>query len=169
MDDGCTIRQAREEDYEEAARLIGQLQTLHARARPDLYRMPEEPLQRDVYADWLRQEDRFTYVVEDAAAEETSGQAPRLAAYVACRMESVPAGRALMSRRVLFVDDLVVDDERRGTGIGTELVEFVRKHARTVEADAVELNVAGFNEQAAAFYAALGFGVKSSRLEFETR
>ncbi|MEJ8305479.1 GNAT family N-acetyltransferase [Saccharibacillus sacchari] len=161
------IRAALENDYAEVARLNTQLQRLHAQARPDLYRMPEEALPADSYTDWIGDAERFLWVAEiTAESNVVPGSFPELSAYLLYHFEKKPGNCALQSRHVLFVDDLVVDERLRRSGIGTDLIRLLQQRAREASVDTIELNVAGFNGKAADFYETLGFSVQASRLEF---
>ncbi|HBV52185.1 MAG TPA: GNAT family N-acetyltransferase, partial [Clostridiales bacterium] len=68
-------------------------------------------------------------------------------------------------RKILYVDDLCVEEQSRGRGLGRALLEEVKKHALSIGAQSVELNVWNFNQSAVSFYEHLGFSVQKSILE----
>jgi ribosomal-protein-alanine N-acetyltransferase len=69
-------------------------------------------------------------------------------------METVP-------REGLFVLSLAVAPERRGHGIGADLLRAARREARALGLRLVVLDVAARNERAVAFYRREGFRVAS--------
>ena len=69
-----------------------------------------------------------------------------------------------------FVDDLGVDIERRGQGIGRKLTEFAFEWARKKQLTSMKLTTQRNNAAAAATYLAAGFEeVPSEYIDFEKR
>ncbi|AMC94312.1 hypothetical protein AOC36_10110 [Erysipelothrix larvae] len=58
---------------------------------------------------------------------------------------------------VLFIDDLCVDETKRGLSIGRKLVEYIQEYAHEHNAFEIQLNVWLRNEAAVKFYEKLGF------------
>jgi (aminoalkyl)phosphonate N-acetyltransferase len=67
------------------------------------------------------------------------------------------------------IDELVVDEDRRGLGIGERLVERVLEEARRRGADVVEVSTHNRRERARAFYRRCGFEDLSVKLVHQLR
>jgi len=61
------------------------------------------------------------------------------------------------TRRVLFIEELVVDEKHRRQGVALALMEVAIAFARTNKVDCIELNVGKNNEPARKLYFRLGF------------
>ncbi len=65
----------------------------------------------------------------------------------------------------LYVDDICVDENARGQGVGRRLFEHVEKYARDEGFYNITLNVWAFNEGARAFYESCGMQVQRYGME----
>jgi ribosomal protein S18 acetylase RimI-like enzyme len=68
-------------------------------------------------------------------------------------------------RETLHIDDLCVDAECRGMGIGKLLMAAAVEHARELGVYDIDLNVWEFNTDARMFYESLGFSTRQRRME----
>ena len=66
----------------------------------------------------------------------------------------------LIDRKVIWINELVVDEKLRGKGIGTKLFNETKKYAKNNKCDAVELNCWEFNEKALRFYERCGMNTQ---------
>lgn len=57
----------------------------------------------------------------------------------------------------LDIDEFCADEAHRRSGIGTELMTFIRSYAKEKGFAKVELNMGEFNEDALRFYESVGF------------
>lgn len=69
------------------------------------------------------------------------------------------------NKKVLYVEDLCVDELYQSLGIGRALMEKVKEYAVENDYDRVELNVYSFNKNAVKFYKSLGY--TPQRVEME--
>ena len=143
-----SVRFAEFGDLERVNALRKQVNDLHVQGRPEVFKagFPEE----------LR---GYVYTVFND---------PRMKIAV-CERESVICGFALLNRvtrpetpymlerHYLDIDEFCVDAAWRRQGVGTELVRFIRDYAGAEGFDRVELNMWEFNQDALAFYEAVGF------------
>ena len=99
---------------------------------------------------------RFTWVVEDhdgRLRDRVSDAPPHLLAFlVAHRVDNE-----------WELENIVVGEESRRRGVGTELLRRFIDHARTQNANAIYLEVRQSNQTARAFYRKLGFVEIGSR------
>ncbi|MBD2868255.1 GNAT family N-acetyltransferase [Paenibacillus sp. IB182493] len=58
-----------------------------------------------------------------------------------------------------------MERSQRGQGVAKRLMGYVLEYAKKISASCVELEVSEFNEEAIAFYEALGMKTRSWRME----
>ena len=86
--------------------------------------------------------------------------------YAFCILQVTKDDPVLCDRRVLYIDDLCVDEEIRGRHIGKQLYETVLSFAREQGCYNVTLNVWSCNESAMKFYQSCG--LKPQKIGMET-
>lgn len=145
------IRPAHPADHAALCVLFDELDALHRRIRPDLFRAfggvarPLAEIER-----WLAGPGSTVLVAEES--DGLVGLAVLLA-----RPPSPFAGA--VPRKVIVIDNLVTRADRRGLGIGGKLVDAAMAWARAVDATHVELGVHAVNRDALRFYEHAGFAV----------
>ena len=73
----------------------------------------------------------------------------------------------LIDRKVMWIDELVVDENLRGKGIGKRLFDEAKKYAKNNECDDIELNCWNFNENALEFYEKCGMSTERKIMELQ--
>ena len=68
-----------------------------------------------------------------------------------------PATPFMYERDFMDVDEFCVDKEYRRQGVASEIITFIRKYAKEKGLNRIELNMWEFNQDALAFYEAVGF------------
>ena len=149
----CTIRHARPEDLSDVERLLGQVQRLHAGWRPDLYRDREITLSPGAFAEAA---DRGTMFVAE--------QDGAVRGYMEIMFRHVE-NAVQVTRDVLYIDTVVVDEGHRGRGIGRLLLEEARRIRDENGLDGIELQVNAANASALEMYRSFGFTVKTYHME----
>lgn len=151
------IRFANERDIPEMLGLLHQVGEVHHQIRPDIFRAGalkyDEAALRRLLADPSR--PIFCAMVDG-----------KLAGYAFGILQLTRDDPVLQDRKVLYIDDLCVDETLRGQGIAGALYEKVLDHARTLGCHAVELNVWCGNESAMHFYEKCGLKPRNIRMEF---
>ena len=71
----------------------------------------------------------------------------------------------LNDAKTLHIEDVCVDENRRGENVGGELMEFVKDYAKKIGCARVDLDVWEFNEGARRFYEKHGFKVQKRRMD----
>ncbi len=155
-----TIRPATEADIPRLEALLYQVHDLHAEGRPDLFRKGCKKYTREELLDILADPSgRPIFVYESEEASERT-----VKAYCFCiHMESTAA--SMVPIRTLYIDDLCVDEQYRGQGIGYCLYEHVLNYARTKGYYNVTLNVWACNPAAMRFYEKCGMQVQKVGME----
>lgn len=154
------IRLATNNDIPYLMELLIYIAKLHHDGRPDIFKDKgsskycEEDLQKI-----LSDEKTPVFVAADSAE--------RVLGYAFCVVKETKNNILLHDRKVLYLDDLCVNSNIRGRGIGRKLMEKVQSHAQEIGANSIELNVWDFNKSAIEFYKHCGFSVLKSTMELD--
>ena len=150
------IRRAVEADIPGILSLLRQVGLVHHHIRPDIF--PETTLKYDEFAllELLKDENRPIFVAMDGEF---------VAGYCFCVVKNCEAGRCSIQRKELYIDDLCVDENRRGQGIAKSLYRWVCDWAKEIGCDFVTLNVWCGNDGAMKFYDAMGMKPRSIMME----
>jgi diamine N-acetyltransferase len=150
------IRPAIEADHAQLCDLFDELDEQHRIACPDVFRKPAgDARSRDDLAVLIRGEGGVILVAEGPAG---------LAGLAVAILTGTPTNPLLVSRRILEIENIVVQRAFRRRGIGRSLIGACFEWARQHGADDVEVVVHDFNHEAMRFYAALGFRMSLHRM-----
>ncbi len=150
------LRPATEADIPRLEALLYQVHGLHAAGRPDLFREGCKKYSREELSDILADPcGRPVFVLE---SEQT------VKAYCFC-MHQEQTAASMVPIRTLYIDDLCVDQQYRGQGIGYCLYEHVLNYARANGYYNVTLNVWACNPSAMRFYEKCGLKVQKIGME----
>lgn len=138
-----TIRFACENDIPQMLDLLLQVGEVHHQIRPDLFRAGAQKYDEAALKRLLKTSDRPIL-----AAEEDG----KMVGYAFCILQVTKDDPVLCDRRVLYIDDLCVDESHRGRGIAGALYRRALELARELSCDAVTLNVWWGNDNALRFY-----------------
>lgn len=142
------IRRANESDISEINRLLGQVLEVHHRGRPDLFRGNTKKYTDDELRHLLRDDSRPVFVDADEGGN--------VLGYAFCVFQTHPNHNILTDIKTLYIDDLCVDETKRGRHVGTMLYNYVLSFAKESGCYNVTLNVWSCNEGAIKFYESLG-------------
>jgi len=151
------IRRAEEKDAGAVTRLLEQVLEHHAAIRPDIFIPGTTKYTREQLAAIFADDSRPVYVAEDADG--------RVLGHAFCMLREPPESNVLIPRRILYVDDLCVDETARGKRVGSALFEHVKKEALRLGCYEVTLNVWEGNDSALAFYRNKGMRPKEYQME----
>lgn len=150
------IRYARETDIPRLEELLGQVCRVHRRVRPDLFREGGQKYSAGELRGILQEADRTVLVAED------EGQ---VVGYAFCEYQRESGRGAMNAMSTLYLDDLCVDENCRGKGVGRALYQAVLGLARAAGCYHVTLNVWEGNDSARRFYEKMGLAVQKTCLE----
>ena len=143
------IRRAALSDIEGINKLLHQVQNVHAKGRPDLFKLNGIKYREPELLEIIENDERPIYVGVD--------EKDRVLGYVFCMFEEVKEGSStLQPVRTLYIDDLCVDEELRGQHIGQQLYEYTLEVAKDKKCDRVTLHVWECNPGAMKFYEKMG-------------
>lgn len=153
------VRRAGPEDYELVGRLLEEILDLHRDGRPDLFKAKEDSkgkYSREEFEELVKDDKAVIFIAEDEG---------KPAGYLICKIIEKGGNPVLKDLRTLYLDDLCVDKNSRGKGLGRALMEAAEDYARANGFYNVTLNVWGFNAGARGFYERLGYGVQRCEME----
>ena len=138
------IRRAKQTDINGINKLLYQVLMVHHNGRPDIFRAN---VKKYTYEELLGiiADDKRPIFVGVNEQDEVLG-------YAFCIFEDHKDSHVLTAIKSLYIDDLCVDEERRGMHIGKQLYEYVLDFAKKEGCYNVTLNVWSCNESAMKFY-----------------
>ena len=142
------IRFACDRDIPGMIELLKQVGEVHHRIRPDLFRSGAQKYDEAALSALLKDASRPILIAE------LDG---KVAGYAFCILQITENDPVLCDRKVLYIDDLCVEETLRGHGIAGALYQKVLDYARQLHCDAVTLNVWSGNDGAMRFYEKSGF------------
>ena len=143
-----TIRFACENDIPGMIELLKQVGQVHHEIRPDLFRAGAQKYDEAALKKLLADEKRPILIADLDGV---------VAGYAFCILQITENDPVLCDRKVLYIDDLCVEETLRGHGIAGALYQKVLDYARQLHCDAVTLNVWSGNDGAMRFYEKSGF------------
>ena len=130
-------------------RLARQVHEMHVQWRPDLYNMPEELFPEELYDELVKNRELYVAKLDGAVIGF---------AWVRIRTAE---GVGLVTRKVMLINQICVDEALRNHGIGTQMMEEVRVLARAFGCTDLQLGVYPQNDEAVSFYQKCGFMIRS--------
>jgi len=149
----CVIRKAELDDYEQVLKIMNQAQQLHVEWRPDIYKRNDSLLSREIFG---KKVDDETFFVA-----EMSNIVVGIMELVYRHIETP----AHVTRNVIFIDVMAIDEANRRKGVGHLLFEKVKELKEILHYDGIELQVNAKNKAAYEMYSKYGFTEKSISME----
>lgn len=150
------IRLAEEKDLLQINKLLYQVHQIHSSKRPDIFKVGRKKYKDEELREILKDDKRPIFVAVNK--EEVLG-------YAFCIEQQHLNSNSLTDIKTLYIDDLCVDSQKRGLGIGRSLYEWVLKYAKDNNYYNITLNVWKSNEEALKFYEKLGLEVQKIGME----
>lgn len=147
------VRLAQVDDYEAVEAIMKQVQELHVKWRPDIYKECKVVLAYEEFLESVKEESMLVALQEE-----------KVVGILAFMYRHVGSDKQV-ERKVLFIDAMAVDEGYRGKGIGHQLFDAVKRIAKEKQCDGIELQVNARNAQAKAMYERYGFTEKSINME----
>ncbi len=152
-----TVRRAASEDLERIDELLRQVCNVHHRGRPDIFREDGRKYNRAELEVILEDSSRPVFVGIDESG--------RVLGYCFCVIVEHGESGAQHARRELYIDDLCVDEDVRGGGIGRTMFSYIKEYARTIGCYHLTLNVWACNQPAMQFYESMGMHMLKKEME----
>ena len=142
------IRRAENGDLEGLNKLLMQVLMVHHNGRPDLFKPNAKKYTDEEIFQIIANDETPIFVAVDDK-EEVLG-------YAFCVFKQFVNNEIMTDIKTLYIDDLCVDEEKRGMHIGKQLYEYVLDFAKESGCYNVTLNVWSCNESAMKFYEKCG-------------
>ena len=149
------IRKAEKRDIGGLIKLLYQADAVHSGIRPDLFKSNTPKYDEPDLEAILGDDSKPIFVYDDDG----------VVGHAFCQVIDVRNHRLLQHIKTLYIDDICVDENRRGRHIGLALYEFVRDYARSIGCFNITLNVWEGNDPAMLFYKSLGMQVQKTGME----
>ena len=150
-----TIRFAEIRDIPGMIELLKQVGEVHHQIRPDLFRAGAQKYNEQDLAELLKDPSRPIFIADMEG---------NVAGYCFCILQITENNPVLCDRKVLYIDDLCVEETLRGQGIASKLYDHTLNYAREIGCDAVTLNV-WYGNGAQKFYEKCGMQFQKIGME----
>lgn len=152
------IRMAENQDIPKIHQLLSQVCLVHHKGRPDLFKYGGRKYTDEELMAILKDPKKPVLVAVDEDGEVTG--------YAFCIFQQYTDHNIMTDIKTLYIDDLCVDEAKRGQHIGKTLYHAVLAFAREHHCYNVTLNVWSLNESAMKFYRSCG--LKPLKVGMET-
>ena len=142
------IRRAKLEDMPGINKLLNQVLMVHHNGRPDLFKANVKKYTDKELEEIIENDQKPIFVAVDDSDE--------VLGYAFCVYQQHINDNILTDVKTLYIDDLCVDENRRGLHIGKQLYDYVVVFAKKNDFYNLTLNVWSCNESAMKFYQACG-------------
>lgn len=142
------IERAQIKDMEGINKLLKQVLMVHHNGRPDIFKADVKKYTDEELAAIIEDDSKPIFVARDAAGA--------VLGYAFCVYQQYVNNNILTDVKTLYIDDLCVDEELRGQGVGKQLYDYVLAFAKEQSFYNVTLNVWSCNEGAMQFYEKCG-------------
>jgi ribosomal protein S18 acetylase RimI-like enzyme len=153
-----SLRQAARDDLAALGELNTHVQTLHAEACPELFRL-NPPLEEVAGA--------FGKMMDDPSAFWLIAETYLPAGYLHARFHERPESWIRPAHRVCVINHLVVHPDFRRLGVARGLLSALVNEADKRGFGRIELDVWSFNREARAAFKSLGFEVFNERMALQ--
>lgn len=142
------IRRAEEKDIDGINQLLFQVLMVHHNGRPDLFKGNVKKYTDEELLNIIKDDTKPIFVAVD--------EKERVLGYAFCIFQQHIDDNILTDIRTLYIDDLCVDEKKRGQHIGRQIYEYVVEFAGEQGFYNVTLNVWNCNPTAMKFYESCG-------------
>lgn len=141
------IRFAEAQDVPGILSLLKQVGQVHHAGRPDIFRAGAQKYGASQVLGMLDKSATPIFVaVEDG----------QVLGYGFCQIKTYKQDPVIADHTELYIDDLCVDENTRGKGVGKAIYEEICRYAKMRKCSSITLNVWSCNPTAMAFYEKLG-------------
>ena len=152
------IRKAGLRDIPGMIELLKQVGQVHHEIRPDIFRAGAQKYDEAALAEILADPMRPTFVAVEGDF---------VLGYCFCIHENTQGDPVLTDRKELYIDDLCVDENRRGQGIAKALYAHTVAYAKECGCHNLTLNVWEGNDNARRFYELAGMTPRKTYMEMK--
>lgn len=152
------IRQANNKDIKQLVPILLQITNLHYENRPEIFKKKQEKQIEENIKDILKSEE------EKVIVGEIQGKISCVLVY---KIKETKNHINLNNSKVLWINEIGVDDKYKRKGMGETLMKEAMKIAKDMKCQRLELNCWNFNEDALKFYEKQNMKVQRKIMEIE--
>ena len=141
------IRRAENKDLDSINKLLCQVLDVHHNGRPDIFKANAKKYTDSELVEIIADDKKPIFVAE---------KDNEILGYAFCVFQQYIGNNILTDIKTLYIDDLCVDETKRGMHIGKSLYEYVVGFAKDQGCYNVTLNVWSCNKNALKFYENMG-------------
>ena len=141
------IRFAEAKDVTGILALLRQVGQVHHQGRPDIFRKGAQKYGASQVLSMLNSSKTPIFVAVEGE---------KVVGYGFCQVKIYENDPVIADHTEIYIDDLCVDENCRGQGIGQAIYKEIIRYAKMRKADSITLNVWCCNESAMRFYEKLG-------------
>ena len=153
------IREAKIEDIEQIVIILEQISKIHYEKRPDIFKKKSKNEIRKNAIEMLKDKKRKIIVAVDDTL--------KIYGLIIYNIKEVKEHINLRDSKVLWIEELGVDESYRKNGIGKMLMKKVEEDAKILDCKRIELNCWDFNNNAISFYERFGMRTQRRIMEKE--
>ncbi len=142
------IKRAKVSDIPGINNLLNQVLMVHHKGRPDLFKANVKKYTDEELTNIIKDDNKPIFVAVDDTDE--------VLGYAFCVFQQYTDNNIFTDIKTLYIDDLCVDEKKRGLHIGRALYEYVVEFAKAKKCYNITLNVWSCNENAMRFYEKCG-------------
>ena len=150
------IRRAQSRDIPGMIALLYQVGEVHHVIRPDIFRSGALKYDEKALEALLQDENKPIFVADEDGM---------VVGYCFCQIRQYAGSGVSTDRKELYIDDLCVDENRRGQHIGSALYDYAVCYAKEIGCAFLTLNVWCGNESAIKFYEHAGMTPRNITME----
>lgn len=151
------VRKAEMKDKDEVIKILMQMQELHRKNRPDIFKEQNKKEVEKEFNETMENPEKNIIVVTDID-NKVSG-------VCIFNVKEIKENPNLKDAKILHVGKIGVDIQKQRKGLGKLMMNEMKKIANDLNCDRIELNCWSFNETAIEFYKSQN--MKIQRLNFE--
>ena len=149
------IRKACNDDIKMIINLLHQVDMVHYKIRPDLFKPNTTKYKEMELSAMLSDSNNPIFVYDDGG----------VLGYAFCQITEIQNDILLQNRKTLYIDDICVDENARGRHVGKALFDYVKNYAQSIGCHNVTLNVWSGNDTALSFYKNMVMTVQKTTME----
>jgi len=149
------IRKANTEDIHRIIELLHQVNMVHHKLRPDLFKPYTTKYSAQELESILADDNAPIFVYDDGVVQ----------GYAFCQITEHKGDQLLQDIKTLYIDDICVDEKARGKHVGKALYKYVSDYAQSIGCNNITLNVWEGNDPALHFYRNMGMQVQKTTME----
>ncbi len=153
------IREAKIEDLKQITIIQEQIQDLHLKERPEIFKEKNmNMIEQELIQIMNSKEETIIVAVDEKSI---------IYGILIYKIKEIKNHINLQDSKILWVDDIGVNEKYRKNGIGKKLMEEAENIARLQKCNRLELNCWSFNKDALEFYKSLELTTQRNIMEKE--